>query len=75
MEVRPDHLANMSEIKGKVLCAGGLPDEEGMMKGSVMVMDFPSKELFDEYLSSGPISKRAYGEGHCGTHKCCSSER
>ena len=22
MEVRPDHLANMSKIKGKVLCAG-----------------------------------------------------
>ena len=54
MEVRPQHLANMSKIKGKVVCAGGLLDEEGKMKGSVMVMDFPSKELFDEYLESEP---------------------
>ncbi|MDO4520981.1 MAG: YciI family protein [Erysipelotrichaceae bacterium] len=57
MEVRPAHLANMSQIKGKVVCAGGLLDEEGKMKGSVMVMDFPSKELFDEYLESEPYIK------------------
>lgn len=57
MEVRPAHLANMSKIKGKVVCAGGLLDEEGKMKGSVMVMDFPSKELFDEYLESEPYVK------------------
>jgi uncharacterized protein YciI len=57
MEVRPAHLANMSQIKGKVVCAGGLLDEEGKMKGSVMVMDFPSKELFDEYLESEPYVK------------------
>ena len=62
MEVRPDHLANMSKIKGKVLCAGGLLDEEGKMKGSVMVMDFPSKELFDEYLSSEPYIKAGVWE-------------
>ena len=54
MEVRPQHLANMSQIKGKVVCAGGLLDEEGKMKGSLMVMEFPSKELFDEYLASEP---------------------
>ena len=34
MEVRPQHLENMGKIKGKVLCAGGLLDEEGKMKGS-----------------------------------------
>ena len=62
MEVRPDHLANMSKITGKVLCAGGLLDEEGKMKGSVMVMDFPSKELFDEYLSSEPYIKAGVWE-------------
>ena len=62
MEVRPDHLANMSKIKRKVLCAGGLLDEEGKMKGSVMVMDFPSKELFDEYLASEPYIKAGVWE-------------
>ena len=54
MEVRPQHLSNMAQIKGKVVCAGGLLDEEGKMKGSVMVMEFPSRELFDEYLASEP---------------------
>ena len=27
MEVRPAHLENMSKIKGKVICAGGLLDQ------------------------------------------------
>lgn len=54
MEVRPRHLENMSEIKGKVLCAGGLLDEEGKMKGSVLILDFESKNDLDEYLSSEP---------------------
>ena len=57
LEVRPQHLENMGKIKGNVLCAGGLLDEEGKMKGSVMVMDFPSKKLFDEYLESEPYVK------------------
>ena len=54
MEVRPRHLENMAKIKGKVICAGGLLDEEGKMKGSVMIFDFASKEDFDEYLQSEP---------------------
>ena len=54
MAVRPRHLENISKVKGKVLCAGGLLDEEGKMKGSVMIMDFESKALLDEYLSSEP---------------------
>lgn len=29
MEVRPRHLANMGQVRGKVVCAGGLLDEEG----------------------------------------------
>ncbi len=54
MAVRPRHLENISKVKGKVLCAGGLLDEEGKMKGSVMIMDFESKAMLDEYLSSEP---------------------
>ncbi len=50
MEVRPGHLENMSKIKGKVICAGGLLDQEGKMKGSLMVMEFESEELLEEYL-------------------------
>ena len=54
MDVRPRHLENISKVKGKVLCAGGLLDKEGKMKGSVMIMDFESKAMLDEYLSSEP---------------------
>ena len=42
MEVRPRHLQNLSRLKGKILCAGGILDEAGKMKGSV------------EYLKSEP---------------------
>ena len=54
MSVRPQHLANMAKVKGKVICAGGMLDDEGKMKGSVMIMDFASRELLEEYLASEP---------------------
>ena len=54
MEVRPRHLENLSKIKGKVLCAGGLLDEDGRMKGSVMILDFENRTLLKEYLDSEP---------------------
>ena len=40
----------------RVLCAGGLLDEEGKMKGSVLVMDFESGSDLDEYLSTEPMN-------------------
>ena len=52
--VRQRHLENIARIKGKVICAGGILDEEGKMAGSVMIFDFESKELLDEYLKSEP---------------------
>jgi len=54
MAVRPRHLENMGKVNGRILCAGGLLDEEGKMKGSVLVMEFDSKDLLDDYLSSEP---------------------
>ena len=54
MEVRPRHLENMSKLNGKVLCAGGLLDEAGKMKGSVLIMEFEDKALLDEYLANEP---------------------
>ena len=54
MEVRPRHLENMGKVDGKVICAGGLLDDEGKMKGSVMVMDFADKAALDKYLASEP---------------------
>ena len=54
MEVRPRHLENMGKVNGKVVCAGGLLDDEGKMKGSVMVMDFADRSALDAYLASEP---------------------
>ena len=54
MEVRPRHLENMGKINGKVICAGGLLDDEGKMKGSAMILEFDNREGLDEYLASEP---------------------
>ena len=54
MRVRPRHLENMAKVRGRVLCAGGLLDGDGRMKGSVLIMDFDDTSLLDEYLCSEP---------------------
>ena len=54
LAVRVQHLENLQTIKGKILCAGGLLDEEGKMKGSALVIDFESEDALKEYLKSEP---------------------
>ena len=54
MEVRPRHLDGMARLGSHVVCAGGLLDEAEKMKGSVLVMDFQSREELDEYLANEP---------------------
>ena len=54
MEVRPRHLENMGKVNGKVICAGGLLDENGKMKGSALVMEFADQAGLDDYLASEP---------------------
>ncbi len=54
MEVRPRHLENMDRVKDHVLCAGGLLDENGAMAGSMLVMEFDSREQLDDYLGHEP---------------------
>ena len=54
MAARPKHLAYAAQIKGRVICGGGILDDEGRMIGSAMVFEFPSKEDFDEYLKNEP---------------------
>ncbi|MBR0411931.1 MAG: hypothetical protein IJI25_13210 [Eubacterium sp.] len=54
MSVRPRHLKNMERVKDHVICAGGLLDDEGKMKGSVLVMDFEDRAFLDKYLDSEP---------------------
>ncbi len=54
LAVRARHLENLQAVKGKILCAGGLLDEEGKMKGSALVIDFDSEEALNDYLKSEP---------------------
>ena len=62
MEVRPRHLENMSKVKGKVICAGGLLDEDGKMKGSAIVVDVAAREDLDEYLANEPYLREKVWE-------------
>ncbi len=62
MEIRPRHLENMTRVKGKVLCAGGILDEEGTMKGSMLVIDFAEKADLDDYLQNEPYIKEKVWE-------------
>ena len=54
MEVRPRHLEGMERIRQNVVCAGGLLDDEGKMKGSMLVMEFVNRQELDEYLANEP---------------------
>lgn len=54
MAVRPQHLEGMAVLGEHVVCAGGLTDEEGKLKGSVLVVDFDDRTGVDEYLSGEP---------------------
>ena len=54
MAVRPSHLEGMKKLLDHIVCAGGLLDEEGKPKGSVLVMEFPDRAALDAYLASEP---------------------
>ena len=54
MEVRPRHLEGMKQLGKQIICAGGLLDEAGRMKGSALVLEFPDRTALDEYLKNEP---------------------
>ena len=54
MEVRPRHLEGMNKLRKHILCAGGLLDDEGKMKGSALILDFPDRAELEEYLKNEP---------------------
>ncbi len=54
MEVRPCHLEGMKKLGGHVVCAGGLLDSEGKMKGSALVVDFEDRAALEAYLTAEP---------------------
>ena len=54
MQVRPRHLEGMIVLGKQIICAGGLLDDTGKMKGSVLVLEFDSRAALDEYLTNEP---------------------
>ena len=54
MAVRPRHLEGMAKLGKHIVCAGGLLDDEGKPKGSVLVLDFGDSASLDEYLKNEP---------------------
>ena len=54
MEVRPRHLEGMNKLGKDIICAGGLLDEQGKMKGSVLVTEFEDRAALDAYLANEP---------------------
>ena len=59
MSVRPQHLENMSKLNenGHVICAGGMTNSEGKLIGSVLIMEYESREQLDDYLANEPYVK------------------
>ena len=54
MEVRRRHFEGMEKMKEHILCAGGMLDKDGKMMGSLLIMEFESRDQLDEYLSKEP---------------------
>ncbi len=54
MAVRPRHLEGMKKLGRQIICAGGLLDDEGQMKGSALILEFPDRAALDEYLANEP---------------------
>lgn len=54
MAVRPEHLEGMAGLGDHVVCAGGLLDEDGKLKGSALVVEFDDRAGVDEYLRNEP---------------------
>ena len=54
MAVRPRHLEGMKALGRQIIAAGGLLDEDGKMKGSALIMEFPDRAALDDYLSGEP---------------------
>ena len=54
MAVRPRHLEGMAKLGEHIVCAGGLLDDEGKMKGSVLILDLEDRTALDNYLKNEP---------------------
>jgi hypothetical protein len=55
-EVRPEHIEKISVLKkhGEFLFGGAILDENGNMKGSMVLYEVPDRKTLDELLKDEP---------------------
>ena len=55
-EVRPHHLDGIQPLveAGNILMGGAILDDDGNMRGSVLLVDFPSRVELDAWLDDDP---------------------
>jgi uncharacterized protein YciI len=56
LKVREEHLAKIKKLKrdGEVLFGGAILNDNGQMKGSMIVYDFPDRISLDRHLKDEP---------------------
>lgn len=54
MRAREAHLAHTEAHRAQVLMAAATLNDAGQMNGSVMVVDFPTREALDTWLNQEP---------------------
>lgn len=56
LTARPGHLKLVEEsvARGEQILGAAILDDEGNMRGSLMVMDFPSRAMLDAWLAREP---------------------
>ena len=52
MELRLRHMEGMERLKKHLIAAGGMLDDAGNLKGSVLIMEFQNREELDKYLAN-----------------------
>ena len=52
MDVRLRHMEGMERLKKHLIAAGGMLDDAGNLKGSVLIMEFQNREELDKYLAN-----------------------
>jgi uncharacterized protein len=69
--VRAEHIALGDKLvaSGNMWYGAALLHEDGSMKGSMLMMDFPSEKALNEWLEIEPYKTRNVWE-HITIHKC-----
>lgn len=65
LQVRPSHLQSLKKLKisNNFIVGGATLDEEGKMNGSVMIVQFETREEFDAWYKSEPyINEKVWKE-------------